>query len=51
MREIKDIKDEPPPTINGEEVFVHLGNDWLAIYTAEGGRWRGPYRTRATTMD
>ena len=51
MREIKDIKEEPPPTKDGETVYVDLGTGWIDIYTAENGKWSAPYHCYPATMD
>jgi hypothetical protein len=50
-REIKDIKDEPPPTRDGEVVYVQLHDGWTMVYTAENGRWGMPYRCNPPVMD
>jgi len=50
MREIKDVKEEPPPPSDGEKVYVKLEDGWIAIYTAKDGKWSAPYRCYPATM-
>ncbi len=51
MRLIKDIRDEPAPTKEGEKVYEELRGGWIGIYTAEDGKWVGPYRCYPAVMD